>query len=216
MRNLLQKLPRHAQGPVAALVRTIFAQPDLEAARRQLDQVCATLQRRFPQVVSMLQEAAEEVLTYMHFPSEHWRQIHSTNPLERLNRELARRFDVVGIFPNPQAVLRLLGAVLEEIHEDWMVSRRYFSSMIDAEAVAADGACSDAPRSAGGLSAVDYEPTRRSAAKVHHTPGRDPHLSPPLVPLPSQKLPHFLLQHPLDQPLHLPPKPDVERLPGGD
>ena len=127
MRNVLQKLPRHAQGPIAALVRTIFAQPDRVAAGRQLDQVCATLQRRFPQVAHMLQEAAEEVLTYMHFPPEHWRQIHSTNPLERLNRELARRFDVVGIFPNPQAVLRLLGAVLEELHEDWMVSRRYFS-----------------------------------------------------------------------------------------
>jgi putative transposase len=127
MRNVLQKLPRHAQGPIAALVRTIFAQPDRAAAGRQLDQVCATLQRRFPQVAHMLQEAAEEVLTYMHFPPEHWRQIHSTNPLERLNRELARRFDVVGIFPNPQAVLRLLGAVLEELHEDWMVSRRYFS-----------------------------------------------------------------------------------------
>ncbi len=127
MRDVLQKLPKHAQGPVAALVRTIFAQPDREAAGRQLDQVCATLRRRFPQVAHMLQEAAEEVLTYMHFPPEHWRQIHSTNPLERLNRELARRFDVVGIFPNPQAVLRLLGAVLEELHEDWMVSRRYFS-----------------------------------------------------------------------------------------
>jgi transposase-like protein len=70
MRNVLQKLPRHAQGPIAALVRTIFAQPDRAAAGRQLDQVCATLQRRFPQVAHMLQEAAEEVLTYMHFPPE--------------------------------------------------------------------------------------------------------------------------------------------------
>jgi transposase-like protein len=82
----------------------------------------------------MLQEAAEEVLTYLHFPQEHWRQLHSTNPLERLNRELARRFDVVAIFPNPQAVLRLLGAVLEEIHEEWMASRRYFSSTVHAQA----------------------------------------------------------------------------------
>jgi putative transposase len=70
MRNVLQKLPRHAQGPIAALVRTIFAQPDRAAAGRQLDQVCATLQRRFPQVAHMLREAAEEVLTYMHFPPE--------------------------------------------------------------------------------------------------------------------------------------------------
>jgi transposase-like protein len=70
MRNLLQKVPKHAQGAVAALVRTIFAQPDLEAARRQLDQLSASLQRRFPQVAQMLQEAAEEVLTYLHFPQE--------------------------------------------------------------------------------------------------------------------------------------------------
>jgi putative transposase len=67
------------------------------------------------------------VLTYMEFPREHWTQIHSTNLVERVNRELARRCDVVGIFPTPQAVLRLVGAVLEEIHEEWLVTRRSFS-----------------------------------------------------------------------------------------
>ena len=127
MRNLLQRVPKHAHAMVAALVRTIFAQPDHDAARRQVDQVCAMLQRRFPQAVALLQTAADEVLTYMQFPSEHWRQIHSTNPLERLNRELARRCDVVGIFPHAAAVLRLVGALLEEVQDEWLVARRYFS-----------------------------------------------------------------------------------------
>jgi putative transposase len=127
MRNLLQRVPKHAHAMVAALVRTIFAQPDHDAAQRQLEQVCAMFQRRFPQAVALLQAAADEVLTYMRFPSEHWRQIHSTNPLERLNRELARRCDVVGIFPHAAAVLRLVGALLEEVQDEWLVARRYFS-----------------------------------------------------------------------------------------
>jgi len=127
MRNLLARVPKHAQSMVAALVRTIFAQPDQTSARQQLEQVAHTLERRFPQVAALLREAADEVLAYMAFPPEHWRQIHSTNVLERLNRELARRCDVVGIFPNVAAVLRLLGALLEEQQDEWVVQRRYFS-----------------------------------------------------------------------------------------
>ncbi|MDR5710474.1 MAG: transposase, partial [Armatimonadota bacterium] len=82
-------------------------------------------------------------LGYMDFPSEHWRGIHSTNIVERLNRELARRCDVVGIFPNPAAVLRLLGALLEEQQDDWLVQRRYFSQESMAKLVAGDGQARD-------------------------------------------------------------------------
>ncbi len=120
-------MPKHAQSMVAALVRTIFAQPDQVSARQQLEQVARTLERRFPSVTGFLREAAEEVLAYMAFPPELERQIHSTNVLERLNRELSRRCDVVGIFPNVAAVLRLLGALLEEQQDEWVVQRRYFS-----------------------------------------------------------------------------------------
>jgi len=127
MRNLLARVPKHAQPMVAALVRTIFAQPDLASAREQLEHVAANLDRRFPQAAALLRDAMEDVLAYMSFPAEHWRRIHSTNVLERLNRELARRCDVVGIFPNVAAALRLLGALLEEQQDEWLVSRRYFS-----------------------------------------------------------------------------------------
>ncbi|QBS38371.1 IS256 family transposase [Thermaerobacter sp. FW80] len=127
MRNLLARVPKHAQPMVAALVRTIFAQPDLESAREQLEHVAANLDRRFPQAAALLRDAMEDVLAYMAFPTEHWRRIHSTNVLERLNRELARRCDVVGIFPNMAAAIRLLGALLEEQQDEWLVSRRYFS-----------------------------------------------------------------------------------------
>lgn len=139
LRNLLARVPKHAQSMVAALVRTIFAQPDRSSAHRQLEEVASTLQRRFPQVASLLREAAEEVLGYMDFPSEHWRGIHSTNIVERLNRELARRCDVVGIFPNPAAVLRLLGALLEEQQDEWLVQRRYFSQESMAKLLAGGG-----------------------------------------------------------------------------
>src|SRR5690606_8722068 len=121
------RVPKHAQPMVAALVRTIFAQPDLASAREQLEHVAANLDRRFPQAAALLRDAMEDVLAYMAFPAEHWRRIHSTNVLERLNRELARRCDIVGIFPNVAAAPRLLGALLEEQQDEWLVSRRYFS-----------------------------------------------------------------------------------------
>ena len=127
MRNVLSQVHKSAQPMVAATVRTIFAQPNQEEARRQLARVAEGLQGRFPRVSEMLLETEEEILAYMAFPTEHWRQIHSTNPLERLNKEIKRRADVVGIFPNHESVIRLVGAVLAEQHDEWAVGRRYFS-----------------------------------------------------------------------------------------
>jgi len=128
MRNVLAQVPKSAQAMVAAFMRTIFAQPDARAARAQLGRVVEFLRERYPGAAAILEGGAEEVLAYMSFPREHWRQIHSTNPLERLHREIGRRADVVGIFPNRQAVLRLVGAVLMEQNDEWIAaSRRYFS-----------------------------------------------------------------------------------------
>jgi len=127
MRNLLGYVPKQAQSMVAALVRTVFAQPDIEAAREQLGRVVASLGHRYPRAAALLSEAAEDVLAYMAFPREHWQKIHSTNPLERLMREIGRRVDVVGIFPNAAAALRLIGAVLQEQEDEWRVQRRYLS-----------------------------------------------------------------------------------------
>jgi len=128
MRNLLAYVPKHFQSMVAAAVRTVFAQPDQQAARRQLAVVVENLRQQFPRAARMLQDAEDDILAYMAFPTEHWRQLHSTNPLERLNREIARRTDVVGIFPNREAVIRLAGAVLMEQQDEWIAApRRYFS-----------------------------------------------------------------------------------------
>ena len=129
MRNLLARVPKTAQAMVAATVRTIFQQPDRTTAQRQLREVCTTLRARFPQAVALLEEAEEEVFTFYDFPLEHRRQIYSTNPLERLNKELKRRSAVVGIFPNRAAVLRLLGALLAEQNDEWLVGRHYFSEI---------------------------------------------------------------------------------------
>lgn len=129
MRNLLVHVPKTAQAMVAATVRTVFEQPDLATARQQLHQVAKTLQERFPKVVSILEEAEDDILAHLAFPAAHRRQIASTNPLERLNKELKRRSAVVGIFPNRPAVLRLLGAVLVEQTDEWLVGRHYFSDV---------------------------------------------------------------------------------------
>jgi putative transposase len=127
LRNVLGQVPKSAQPMVGATVRTIFEQESRARAQTQLRQVCTTLDARFPKVVALLTAAEEEVLTFYDFPREHWRQIYSTNPLERLNKELKRRSAVVGIFPNRDSVIRLFGAMLSEQNDEWIVGRRYFS-----------------------------------------------------------------------------------------
>jgi len=129
MRNVLATLPRSAREPVAAIVRTIFAQPDHPTAQAQLQRVVEGLRARFAQAAELLEQATEDVLAYLHFPAAHRRQLHSTNPLERLNKEIKRRSAVVGIFPHRTSLLRLVGALLAEQDDEWAVAdRRYFSA----------------------------------------------------------------------------------------
>src|SRR5918996_1242641 len=128
MRNLLSTVPRAAQEAVAALVRTIFAQPDHASAMTHLHDVAAMLRPKFVPAADLLEDAAEDVLAFMHFPREHWRQLHSTNTLERINKELKRRTRVVGIFPNRDSLVRMVATLLQEQDDEWQVAdRRYFS-----------------------------------------------------------------------------------------
>jgi putative transposase len=128
LRNRLAHVPKTAQAMVAAAIRTIFVQPTPAAARADLQKVAATLEDRFPPAATALQDMADDLLAYMTFPAAHWRPIYSTNPLARLNREIGRRADVVGIFPHRAAALRLSGAVLMEQSDEWAAApRRYFS-----------------------------------------------------------------------------------------
>jgi transposase-like protein len=125
VRNLATKVPKAAQGMVGSLVRSIFEQPDREQVLAQHARVVEQLTERFPDATEMLVDAAPDILAFATFPKEHWRQIWSNNPQERLNKEIRRRTDVVGIFPNRSAVIRLVGAVLAEQHDEWAVARRY-------------------------------------------------------------------------------------------
>jgi transposase-like protein len=128
MRNVLSRVPKGSQEMVAAAVRTIFAQPDRAAVAEQLDSIADKLGRQFPAVEQMLREAQADICAFAAFPPDHWRRIWSTNPLERLIKEIKRRSDVVGIFPDEPAILRLVGAVLIEAHNEWaIVERRYLS-----------------------------------------------------------------------------------------
>jgi transposase-like protein len=126
--NLLTKVPKSAQAMVATLVRSIFEQPDEATTQARHARVVEQLAERFGDAATMLADAAPDILTFTPFPKEHWRQIRSNNPQERLNKELRRRTDVVGIFPNRPAIVRLVGAVLAEQHDEWAVARRYMSA----------------------------------------------------------------------------------------
>ena len=126
LRNVLGTVPKGSAEMVAAAIRTIFAQPDAGHVREQLGVIAGMLGRQSSKVETMLRDAAEDLLAFTSFPAAHWKKIWSTNPLERLNKEVKRRTDVVGVFPNPEALLRLAGAVLVEAHDEWQATdRRY-------------------------------------------------------------------------------------------
>jgi putative transposase len=127
MRNLLCHVPRGDQAIVAAALRTVFAQGNQDAARRQLRAVYDAMVPRWPKAAEVLLEAENDILAYMVFPQEHWKRIYSNNVLERLNKEVRRRTNVVGIFPDDPSVIRLVGAVLQEQDDEWQIARRYFS-----------------------------------------------------------------------------------------
>ncbi len=152
MRNILAKVPKAAQPFVATMVRSIFAQPDAEQVALQLGRVTEQLAERFPEAAELLAEAGPDITAFASFPTELWRQIWSNNPQERLNREVRRRTDVVGIFPNRAAIIRLVGAVLAEQHDEWAVARRYMGveSLAKARMTIVQGELEEIPKEVSG------------------------------------------------------------------
>ena len=127
LRSLLCYVPKSQQSVVSAAVRQVFVQPDRKSAGEVWRRVADQLRDRFPKVAALLDDAEHDVLAYMDFPEAHRTKLHSTNPIERLNKEVKRRTDVVGIFPNEGSVRRLVGAVLLEQNDDWQLQHRYLT-----------------------------------------------------------------------------------------
>ena len=140
MRNLLTRVPKSAGKLVATTVRTIFEQPSAAEVHAQHARVVEQLAERFPEAAALLAEAGPELLAFTAFPVQHWRQVWSNNPLERLNKEIRRRTNVVGIFPNRAAIVRLVGAVLAEQHDEWAEGRRYLTMLQPLSAAVAEAA----------------------------------------------------------------------------
>ncbi len=133
IRNALAYVPKGMAQLVGATIRTVFAQPDITTTKEHYRKVADSFRERSPRLAHRLDEAETDVLAYHAFPPGHRRQVWSNHPLERVDQEIKRRTDVVGIFPNEAAVVRLVGAILAEQHDEWQVSRRYFSAESLAE-----------------------------------------------------------------------------------
>jgi putative transposase len=127
MRNALAYVARGQHSMVAAAIRTVFAQDTAPAAHQQWRHVADQLRSRWPKLAHLMDEAEDEVLAFMQFPRPHWPKLHSTNPLERLNKEVKRRSAVIGIFPNEASILRLVGAILLEQNDEWQLQHRYMT-----------------------------------------------------------------------------------------
>jgi len=129
MRNALAHVGTKQRAMVAAAIRTAFTQETREAAHKEWRAVADRPRERFPKLGALMDEAENDVLAHLAFPKEHWQQLHSTNPLERLNGEIKRRTDVVAIFPNEAAIVRLVGALLLEQNDEWAASRARYMSL---------------------------------------------------------------------------------------
>ena len=129
MRNVLAHAGRQGRRVVAAFIATAFAQNDAEAAKRQWRLVADHIRPKVPKLAGMMDEAEPDVLAYMTFPAQHRAKLHSINPLERLNGEIKRRTEVVGIFPNEDAITRLVGAILLEQNDEWSVQRARYMTL---------------------------------------------------------------------------------------
>ena len=127
VRDMHQHCRPHQRGMVSAALREVFAAESYEAARERATAVIERLAPTVPKVAELLEEAEEDLIAFYRFPSAHWSKLRSTNPLERVNREVGRRSDVVGIFPNDASAIRLAGALLIEQNDEWLISRRYLS-----------------------------------------------------------------------------------------
>ena len=128
VRNMQGHCRRSERGLVSAALREIFDAHDLEAAKTRLGEVLERFRDPLPRIAELLETAEEDLLAFYQFPHAHWPKLRSTNPLERVNREIGRRTDVVGIFPNDASALRLAGALLIEQNDEWLVNRRYLSA----------------------------------------------------------------------------------------
>ena len=170
IRNLLALVPRTHQHMAAAVFRTVFAQPDADAVRDAWDEVAAQLGARFPKVAALMADAKPEVLAFAAFPRAHWQKIWSTNPLERINKEIKRRSRVVGIFPNEASAIRLVGAILADLHDEWQATERRYLSEHSMATLCPER---DTHRHSR---AHTRQLTPRLNPKAHHSTGRPPKL----------------------------------------
>ena len=157
LRNLLSHVPKAGQDMVAAAMKAVFVIQAPEQVRSHWQRVTEMLRKQFPTAVPVMDAARDDVLAFLHFPQEHWHKIWSTNPLERLNKEIKRRTNMVGIFPNDAAIVRLVGSQLLEQQEEWQLERRRFFS---------EATMAKIPEPEEPLELTDTDPTAQPAART--------------------------------------------------